>query len=136
MFNFEQNNQKGLVALVTIVIVSVAALVMALNASYLGLGELDLGYTSSEGGEAFYVADGCMEETLERIRKDTNYGVGAGTINLTVENGSCTIDVLDSGSDRIITVLGTSGDFNKRIEINLTLSGNVISINSWEEKDN
>jgi uncharacterized protein YuzE len=131
----KNNRQSGLAALLTIIIVSAAALVMALNASFLGLGELDLGYTASSGGKAFYVADGCMAETLERIRKDTSYGVGAGSINLTVSNGSCIIDVADSGSDRTVTVVGTSGDFNKKIEINLTLTGNVIAINSWEEKN-
>jgi hypothetical protein len=127
--------EQGLVAFLTIIIVSAAALIMALNASFLGLGELDLGYTASEGGTAFYIADGCMEEALERIRKDTAYGVGAGTINLTVSNGSCTIVVADSGSTRTVTVVGTKGNFNKKIEIDLTLTGNVITIDGWEEKD-
>lgn len=131
----KKNRQSGLVALLAIIIISAASLIMVLNASSLGLGELDLGYTASEGGTAFYVADGCMEEALERIRKDTSYGL-SGTISLTVSNGSCTIDISDSGDDRTVTVLGTSSDFNKKIEVGLTLAGNVITINNWEEKDN
>jgi hypothetical protein len=133
--NSSRSASKGFAAMLTIIIISTAALIMALNASFLGLGELDLGYTASEGGSAFYVADGCMQATLERIRKDTSYGVGSGTINLTVPSGSCTIDIADSGNDRTITVLGTAGDFNSKIEVDLTLSGNVIAVNSWEEKN-
>lgn len=129
------NNQKGVAALLTIVIVAAAALIMAYSSSLLGLGELDLGYTSQKSSEAFAVADGCMEETLRRIRLDTNYGVGVGDINLTVSNGSCIINVKDlGGNQRRITITGTSGDYNKKIEAEITLSGNVIAIDSWQEK--
>jgi hypothetical protein len=126
----------GFAALLTIVIVSAAVLIMAYNASLLGLGELDLGYTSQKGGETLSIAEGCLEETLRQIRLDTNYGIGAGTINLTVSNGSCTITVADLGSDqRRVTITGTNDIYNKKIEATLTLTGNVIAINSWIEKD-
>jgi len=108
---------------------------MAYSASILGLGELDLGYTSQRGSEAFSVADGCTEETMRRMRIDTSYGVGAGSINISVSNGSCIIDVEDLGAgQRKITVLGASGNYNKKITTILTLSGNVITIDSWSEK--
>ena len=118
----------------TVVIIGAAALLMAFTASMLGLGELEMGYTSQRGSEAFSVADGCTEETLRRIRMDTSYGVGAGTINLTVSNGSCTIDVTDLGSgQRRVVVTGTSGDYNKKVQVELTLTGNVIAIDTWAE---
>jgi len=127
--------ERGVAAILTVVIVTAAALIMAYTASMLGLGELDLGYTSQKGAEALSVADGCIEETMRRIRLNTSYGVGAGTINLSVSNGSCIINVEDLGSNqRRITVTGTTGDYNKKIQTTLTLTGNVIAINSWEEK--
>ena len=127
--------QRGIAALLIIIVISATALIMAYGAALLGLGELELGYTSQRGEEAFSVADGCMEETLRRIRLDTNYGVGAGTTTLTVSNGSCAIVVELSGSNGTTTVTGTSGDYNKKIQATYTLSGNVITIDSWEEKD-
>ena len=131
-----KEDQKGAAALLVIVIISAALLIMAYNASLLGLGELDLGYTFGRGEEAFSVADGCMEEAFLRIHFDINYGVGAGDINLTVSNGSCIIQVADiGGSQRKITVLGTSGDYNKKIESEIVLNGNFISVNKWEEKN-
>ena len=128
-------SQKGAAALVTVVVVTVATLIMAVTSSSLGLGELELGFTGQQGAEAFAVADGCMEETLRRIRLDTNHGVGDGTMNLTVANGSCTIDVTASGSTRTITVKGTQGVYHAKIRTELSLSGNVITITSWSERD-
>lgn len=131
----QMNSQSGVAALMTVVIVAAAALIIAQSAALLGIGELDLGYTAQRGAEALSVADGCMEETLHRIRLNTSYGVGAGDINLTVTNGSCVIAVIDLGSNqRRVTVTGTSGDYNKKIEVTLTLSGTAITIDSWEEK--
>ncbi len=136
MIKNDQRNQRGVAALLTIVIVSAAALVMAVSATMLGLGELELGYSAQKGSEALAAADGCMEEALRRIRLDTNYGIGAGSMPLTLVNGSCTINITDSGFDRVVQVASTVGDYNKKIEIDLTLSDNdVISINSWDEKD-
>ena len=130
-----KSNESGVAALLTIIIVAAATLIMAYSASLLGLGEIDLGYTSQKGAEAFSVADGCMEETLRRIRLDTSYGTGIGTINLSVSNGSCIINVVDlEGDRRRITITGTSGDCNRKIEVELILSDNVITIDSWTEK--
>ena len=129
-------NQKGVAAILTIVIVAAAVLIMAYSASLLGLGELDLGYTSQRGSEAFSVADGCIEETLRRIRLDTMYGIEAGDIILSVSNGSCIINIEDLGSNqRRITAIGTSGNYNKKLETEISLFGNTININSWTEKD-
>lgn len=132
----KKSNESGLAALLVIVIVAAAILLMSFSALLLGLGELDLGYTSQKGGEAFFVADGCLEETLGRIRSEPSYGIGE-EINLSVSNGLCIINVIDIGGDqRRITVLGKSGDYNKKIEAEISLSGNVITIDSWKEKEN
>lgn len=128
------SDSKGAASLVTVIIVSVATLIMAVTASSLGLGELDLGYTSQQGAESFAMADGCMEETFRRIRLDTNYGVGQGTITLTTSNGSCTIDVSASGSNRTIVIKGTHDIYSAKIRAEISLSGNIITISSWSER--
>lgn len=132
-------SERGVAALLTIIIVSAATLIMAVSASLLGLGELELGYTSQRGGEALSAAEGCMEDTLRRVRTDSTYSANA-TTTLTVSNGSCTIFVAQSGANSTTTVLGTVTDqnssYNKRIRAAYSLSGNVITLNSWEELDN
>ena len=127
----KNNNQKGMVALLTIIIVSASTLIMAISSSLLGMGELDLGYTTGRAGETLVLADGCLEEALWKIKKNVSYSGES----LVLSNGSCIINVASNGNDRTITVIGTVENYNKKIEVNLTLSGNQITINSWREKD-
>lgn len=126
--------QSGIAALLTIVIVSAATLIMAYNASLLGLGELDMGYVSQKGAEALGMADGCVEEGFRRIRLDGGY---SGE-NLTTRDGSCIINVSANGNIRdIIVTASTTGNYYKKIEANITLSADaipLITVNSWEEK--
>lgn len=129
------SGSRGAAALVTIVIVAVATLAMATTTARLGVAELETGRTASEGGEAFAVADGCMEETLRRVRIDTNHGVGNGTTTHTTSNGSCTINVSADGSARTIVITGTHGAYHATMQGELSLTGNVISITSWEERE-
>ena len=131
------NKQEGGIMILTVIIIATVALIMAYSSSVLGLGELDLGYTSQKGAETFSITDGCMEETLHRIHLDTSYGIGVGTINLLVGSGSCAIDVEDlGGNQRRILVSGTISDYTKRIESELILNGNIITVTSWTENPN
>ncbi|MFC1595129.1 hypothetical protein ACFL3E_01730 [Patescibacteria group bacterium] len=124
---------KGIAALLTIIIVGAATLIMAYNASILGIGELDLGWTSQKGGEALSIADGCMEEAYRRIRLNTNY---SGEY-ITSSNGSCIINIMIQDGTRKITVTAsTTNGYYKKLESQISLSGNVISITSWAEKSN
>ena len=123
------NCQSGMTALITIVIIVTATLIMAYSASLLGMGELDMGYTASRGAETFSVADGCMEEAFRRIKLDTSYNGGS----LDLGNGSCIIVVEANGNNRTVTVTGTVEEYNKKIKAIITLSNNIITINSWEE---
>ena len=130
------NKEQGVAALLTIIIVSAATLIMAVATSFLGLGELELGYTSQRGGEALSLAEGCLEETLRRTRLDVNYSANT-TTTLTISNGSCIIYIERSGLNATTTVLGTvtGGDYNynKKVRATYTLSGNVITLDSWNE---
>ena len=131
------NKQRGGSILLIVVVIAASTLIMAYSSSILGLGELDSGYVSQKGSEAFSVADGCMEETLHRIRLNINYGIGAGTINLSTDDSSCAIDVVDLGENqRRITVSGSIDSYTKKIETELILNGNIITVTSWVEKSN
>lgn len=123
-------NKKGATALLTVLIIGSAALIMAVSAAFLSIGELDLGFTSQKGGETFALADGCMEDVLRHLRIDTSYT--GGTLNLGAK--SCIITVAPSGGNKIVNVQATMENYHKELETNITLSGNIITINSWIEK--
>jgi hypothetical protein len=126
-------NQKGMAALLTVVVISAVAIIIALSATLLGIGESEMGYTADRATEAFSVADGCMEEALNRLRKDDAYA--GGSLNL--GSGSCIISISGLGSTRTITVIGTVEEYNKKISSDITfLSGRRIRVDSWQELDN
>lgn len=123
--------------MITVVIIGAATLLIAATASYLGLAQLEAGFASSKGIEASAVADGCMDEALYRIRRDTSYGLLTSPISLSLGNGSCIINVVDLGSNqRRITVASTVSNYSKKIEEVITLTGSVITVNSWSELSN
>jgi len=124
------SDQQGVVALLTVIIISAAVLIMALNASLLGLGELDLGYTSQKAGEVFSIADGCMEEALRRLRLDAAYSGDA----LNLGSGSCIIEVDTIGSiSTIIVTANIDNTYYKKIQTTANVIDSVISINNWKE---
>ena len=127
-----KNDKRGVAALLTIVIVSAAVLIMAFSASLLGLGELDMGWTSQKGDEALALSDGCLEETLYKLKLSGSYS--GETLN--IGSNSCIITVVASGSDRTITILGTVGEFNKKLQATATLSGSTVTLNTWQEIEN
>lgn len=125
-------NQNGIAAILTIVIVGAAALLMAYSASFLGLGDLAIGYDTQRGGEAFSIADGCVEEGLRRLKLDADYG--GETLN--VGDGSCIITVLPTGNNRLVTAVSALGNYHKAVEANVDIVAGEIIFHSWAEKSN
>jgi len=83
MISYLMKNKAGIAALFTVIVIGSAGLLMAYGAVMLGIGELELGYTASRGAEAFALADGCVDEALERLRVNESYSGGI----LTLPNG-------------------------------------------------
>jgi len=52
---------------------------------------------------------------------------------LNLSTGSCIIDVAIDGDDRIVTITGVVDEYTQRLQANITLSGNVITLNSRRE---
>ena len=123
------SDQRGITALVTIVVVGAAALLMAYGASWAGIVDLDTSYLAQKGESVAAFADGCLDEALQRLRYNINYTGGSLSIN---EN-SCIINVVSAGSNRTINISASSGNYYQALQASVTLSGNVITLNSWDE---
>ena len=124
-------DNKGIAAIMIVVVLGVTTFILAFSASFLSIGELDMGYTAQKAGEASALADGCMEEALRQIRLDTGY-IGE---TLNIVGNSCIIGVQTGGSNRTITVSAFVGDYSEKIEATITLSGTIITLNTWQELD-
>ncbi|MFH1089109.1 MAG: hypothetical protein V1716_01645 [Candidatus Uhrbacteria bacterium] len=127
-YSITQKN-RGAAALLTIVIIGAASLIMAISAAQLGLGELEMGYTEGKGSAVLSFADGCGEEALARLRKNSAY---TGE-TLTVGDRSCIITVTGGGAERTVASVATIGSYTKKIQMQITLNNSVITINNWSE---
>ena len=131
MISYLMKNKAGIAALFTVIVIGSAGLLMAYGAVMLGIGELELGYTASRGAEAFALADGCVDEALERLRVNESYSGGI----LTLPNGWCDIQVqvIPSPTQRTITVTGTINTmYYKKLQAVVTV-GSAVTIDSWLE---
>ncbi|OGH86236.1 MAG: hypothetical protein A2493_00815 [Candidatus Magasanikbacteria bacterium RIFOXYC12_FULL_33_11] len=129
MFIKVSKDKRGIMAIMMILIIGAAALILALSSIKLVVNDSQMSFTNQKGGEAFSVAEGCLEESLRRLRLNTSY---TGEI-LNLSTGSCIIGVSSEGNDRIITVTGTAEDYTQRLQASVTLDGNVITLNSRQE---
>ncbi len=128
MRNLKFDN-RGVAALLTVVIVSAAVLVIAFSASILGMVEMDMGYTAQKGQESFSFATGCGEEALRQLQLNASWSGGT----LSFADGSCIIEVVANGNNRTITVLSGVNNFNKKLQILVTVNNGIVTLNSWQE---
>jgi hypothetical protein len=126
------SNQKGIAALVIVVVIASVTLLIAYGAAVFGLGELEQGNASQKSSEALSIANGCAEEALRHLRIDPNY-TGAG---LSLGAGSCIIGITANGNRRTIVSTGTVAEYNKKVSVVVTLAGNVIAVNTFDEVSN
>ncbi len=129
--NFQFDN-RGVAALLTVLIVSVAALVIAFSATILGMGEMDMGYTAQKGQEAYSLANGCTEEALRHLQLDGNWT--GGTLNFV--EGTCIMGVVANGDKRTVTVLSNINNYYKKLKVLATVGTSTVAVTSWQEVEN
>lgn len=131
------NDQRGFATLTTAVIIFFVTLALALSVQFAGIGELQTGFQNNLSSQGFSLADGCLEEAMLRLRRDSAYT--GGTLN--VGDDSCTIVVTGAGGTRTITSTATINsvvvrEIEAEISISATPTGNLVTITSWEETIN
>ncbi len=121
----------GAAAILTVIIISASVLIMAYSASILGFGDLELSYVSDKANEALILVDGCVEETFRRVLIDNTYI--ATDESLAVGDNYCIINVSGGSGNKNITISGFVDDYSKKVQVQISISTNVITVNSWDE---
>lgn len=132
IMTMQKNNQSGLMAISSLLIISAVALAIAVSISLIGIGEAQNSLTYKKGAEVLKIAEGCAEEALLRLRDDVNYSGGS----LQLGAGSCTISITDTGSDRTIDVTGTIAgppQFMRSLQLTVKRTGQSIRVLTWQE---
>ena len=126
-----QKSNAGFIALITVLLVSVATLLIASTLIYLGGSESLQGFQFAESLSALQIGDSCIEEALFRLKNSAVYSgnsisIGAGSCDVTLTgsggNGS-TREIAASSS--IITSIGS---FTRRITASSTITTNASGI--------
>jgi hypothetical protein len=120
-------NRKGFLAMSTVLIVSAIVMAIAVSVSLIGIGEGKTGLIHWQGSNALYLAEGCMEDALLKLRASAIYSGGT----ITRPEGSCTVTVTGSGT-YTVTVTATNASATRSIQAIATRSGKV-AISSWKE---
>ena len=124
--------QAGFIALASMLVISAVTLAIATSVALLGVGEANTALGFKKGQEVLKNAEGCGEEALLRLRDNASYSGGS----LSVGNGSCTISISGTGSDKTIDVeaaIAGPPEYVRKIQLVVKRTGNSINIISWQE---
>ena len=125
-------NNNGVAALLSVVIIGVVALLMAKNSAMIGRADLDIVNNNIFSSIAESNAESCLEEALRQIQLDENYTNSALSIDLT--QGSCIVEVVKNDRDYTLLSEGQMLVYLKSIEVQASLSGGAVMIDSWKNK--
>jgi len=124
--------KQAYIALITILIISAVTLLIAVSSSLFGISETDMGLIEDQSTQSYYLANACVEYSLEKLKNNINY---TGNETLDIDDGSCYI-YLPEGSgneNRTIKVTGTLANQTRKIKIIIEKINPSITISSWQE---
>ena len=118
--------------LITVIVAGAVALAIGLGVALRSVGELSMGLAENQSAETLAIADGCVQEALQRLSLSYTY---AGA-TLTVGDGSCVITVTDSGTDKAIAVTATIAKWTRKIAAVAGKTNGKIVLRDWKENTN
>jgi hypothetical protein len=126
-----RDNSGGYIALMVVLVVSVAATAIALGLLLTGTDNQRATLVSQQSVQARQLAHACAEEALQAINANRNF---TGTANLSLTDGSCTYTVINTGgAGRIIDTSSTINNVVRKVKVYATIGTSSISITSWQE---
>lgn len=132
LISYKLQANEGFIALISVLIISAVTVAIVLSIPLLGITESRSALGFKKGQEVLKIAEGCVEEALLRLRDKANYSGGS----LNVGDGSCTISISGTGSDRTVDITATLSvppDYVKKLQITAKRIGNSINIVTWQE---
>ena len=132
-----KNQPRGVVAMVTVMVVMSVLLALGLSVSMVGQDSAALSGVYQDGETAFSVADACTEEGTARLKANQAYIGGS----FPLDGGNCviTVSVIVPNSEWLVTGTGTYARSLRIINADISLifngSGKAkkMIVNSWTE---
>lgn len=134
MYEQNRSKQKGFVALMTALIVSVSLLILVLAVGFESYYTRFSIFESDLKEKSIYLAEACVQEAILELSKDSGFSGGGSAKNLA--SGQCIIDAVTvSGTnERLIEVTASSSEAFTHLEVEVDISSAPdISITRWQE---
>lgn len=125
-------SRPGAMLLITVLIAGAVALTISLNVAMQGIGELSMGLAENQSQETLAVADGCLQESLLRLSRNSGFAGGA----MTIGDGNCMVTVTSSGFERTIAVTAALGRWTRKIQARVNLTGSRVVLLEWKQISN
>lgn len=123
------DRSKGQGMLVAILMITAAALAIALAVGTMSSSEVNISQTAKQATRAQILAQGCLEDALMRLaRTDTSQPP-----IFTNQDGNCTIKITGSGPVLEITSTAQVSRAYRKIKATVGVNDEVLSIQKWEE---
>lgn len=120
--------QRGIAALLTVIVIGMATLAMVITSTLLGIDRLDTGVFIGKSREALALADSCLDDALRRLKIDP-LNIPAD-YSLSLDNGSCIINISDG---HIIRSTGQVENLVRHLQADFSVIGDRIILNDWQE---
>ncbi len=125
------STNKGFVVLISTLVAGAVGIAITASIILLGLSSSRSSFTFVQHRQAYWAANGCVEEALGMIRDDMSY---VGSDSFSIGQGTCTYTVTNTGGEtRAITSEGIVGNVHSRLSIVVTDINPEIIIFSWQE---
>jgi hypothetical protein len=123
-------DQSGAAAITVMIIIIAIAILVVSTTAFIGIDDIDIGYSTEVSGDILLSAESCAEEALVRLGRDSSYSGG----NLTVGEADCTITVTGTPCGSCTVDVAAIGEnYTRNIQVGVTVSGSSIDITSWSE---
>lgn len=119
---------KGLVALITVLIISAVALSIGVSISLLSIGQAKMSLQQTQSSQSAFLANLCAEEALMKLKEDSNY-LGNEIIN----SGNSSCQILPLEGNWLIKVLADYSNQVRKVRIVVNQIDPEIIITSWQE---
>lgn len=111
-------SRPGAALLLLVLVVGIAALVVSLGVAFRAIQETAIGFAAVRSQQAMAIADGCMEDSIFRLKQDASYAGSA----LVLGGGSCTVSVSGSSTSKTVTVTAFVGTVTKKEVATVTIT--------------
>ena len=128
---FVDNKEKGVVALISVLIIGAVGVAIVISIISLGVGHSQVSFSVNQSKKAKGITEACAEEALFRVREDESF---EGSYSIFFNEGECTYNIENTGGEeRIITVEGEVGVVKRRLKVTIDEIKPRIIIGSWKE---